>query len=373
MSIIRRIKKDFARHIINWRGWSTNRKIIVIESDDWGSIRMPSKEIYQKCLKAGYNVDQNAYERYDSLASEKDLELLFELLNSFKDQKDNSPVITANVLVTNPDFKKIEEADFQEYHYELVTETLKRYPDHGNCFKLWLEGKDRGLFYPQSHGREHLNVSQYMAGLKYGEEDLHFCFSNGIMGSVSKKKYVEALHYFDSDDKQQKLSIVIEGLNLFERLFGYRSESFIPNNYLWSPDFDEAVSKEGVLFYQGNRRMKEIQLDGSKKYHTYFLGEKNDFGQRYLIRNAVFEPSLHKLNISDPVARCLADILAAFRMKKPAIICSHRLNYVGYIDESNRDRNLRLFGELFQKIIRKWPEVEFMSSAEIGHLIINES
>lgn len=73
-------------HAKNFWGWNTDRKIVVIESDDWGSIRMPSKNVYQQCLQSGYQVDQIAYERYDSLASEDDLELLFDLLSSFKDQ-----------------------------------------------------------------------------------------------------------------------------------------------------------------------------------------------------------------------------------------------------------------------------------------------
>src|SRR5699024_2459875 len=97
--MISRMKRHISRHVRNLSGWSTDRKIIVIESDDWGSIRMPSKEVYQQCLKAGYRVDRIAYERFDSLASEDDLELLYGLLSNFKDQKRNSPVITANVIV----------------------------------------------------------------------------------------------------------------------------------------------------------------------------------------------------------------------------------------------------------------------------------
>ena len=88
-------------------GWRTNFKIIVIESDDWGSIRMPSREVYKKCLNAGYRVDKNPYERYDSLLSQKDLELLFDLLIQFRDRNGNHPIITANCVVANPDFEKI--------------------------------------------------------------------------------------------------------------------------------------------------------------------------------------------------------------------------------------------------------------------------
>jgi hypothetical protein len=76
---LRHFKSRVRNHIWNLSGWRTNRKIVVIESDDWGNIRMPSREVYEKCLRAGYPVDLIVYERYDSLVSKDDLELLYEL------------------------------------------------------------------------------------------------------------------------------------------------------------------------------------------------------------------------------------------------------------------------------------------------------
>jgi len=336
---------------------------------------MPSREVYEKCLQAGYRVDKNPYERYDSLASEEDLEYLFDLLNSHKGAGGRPPVITANVLAANPDFQKISESGFKEYHFEPVTETFQKYPAHHRCFEIWKKAMGEGIFFPQSHGREHLNVSEWMQALRDNDKDVHFGFEMKMPGiltgggtSGSANRYVEALRYNGKMDKGNKLEIVLHGLELFQDLFGYRSESFIANNYLWSPGFDEEVSKKGVRFYQGNRRMAEIRDDGSKKYHTYYLGQKNDFGQLYLVRNVAFEPTLRK-DVTDPVERCLAGITTAFRMKKPAIITSHRLNFVGFIDPANRDRNLAMLNRLFKKIIRKWPQVEFLSSVGLGNLI----
>lgn len=359
----------------NIGGWRTNRKIVVIESDDWGSIRMPSKEVYKKCLNAGYRVDQIPYERYDSLASEDDLELLFDLLSSYTDCKGNHPVITANALPTNPNFKKIKESNYEQYHYELITDTFKRYPSHTNCFNLWMSGLENGVFFPQSHGREHLNVSMFMKALHEKDQDVHFAFKHQMPGSISKNgskggnKYVEALRYGDETDKMNKLAIVEEGLTLFKKILGYTSESFIPPNYIWSSDFDKAVADRGVRYYQGNRKMKEPSEDGSIKLIKHALGEKNEFGQTYLVRNAMFEPSLFNLEVDDWVSTCLSDIDIAFKMKKPAIICTHRLNYIGWLDEKNRDTNLKILGELLNQILTKWPLSEFINSADLGKIV----
>ncbi|NBC65102.1 MAG: hypothetical protein GVY07_05480 [Bacteroidetes bacterium] len=348
---------------------------MVIESDDWGSIRMPSRKVYEKCLNAGYFVDRNPYEKYDSLASEDDLELLFELLSSFRDKKGKHPKITANILPVNPDFRKIRNSDFTKYYYESIKETFQRYPKHERCFQLWQDGMEKGIFYPQSHGREHLNVSMFMRALQEKDTDALFGFYNGMPGSMprgnkkGKNKYVEGMRYTSLMDKENKFSIHLEGLKLFKSLMGYKSSSFMPQNYLWSPDFDKCFAKMGVKYYQGNRKMKEPGIKGNTLYHKHWLGKKNSQGQSYIIRNAEFEPSLFRKNVNEPVDKCLNEISIALMMNKPAVICSHRINYVGFIDKKNRDRNLRLLNTLLTAIKKKWPSVEFLTSCELGELI----
>jgi len=370
------LKNVLGRYYTNLRGWRTRRKILVIESDDWGSIRMPSREVYEACLKSGYHVDKIAYERYDSLASEEDLERLFDVLSSFKDIHGRSPLITANCVVANPDFDKIRADNFRNYYYESITETFKRYSRHHNCFNLWKDGMSQGLFHPQFHAREHLNVSLFMDALKAGDPDVLFGFDHEMPGSIRQgagmggNRYVEATRYSSAQDKKDKLSIFLEGLDMFESLFGFKSESIIPPNYIWSQDFNQAVHSKGVKFFQGLRKICEPQIEGEGECIDIYQGKRNQLGQKYLVRNAVFEPSLVKANSRDPLASCLSDIEIAFKMKKPAVIGSHRINYVGFIDPANRDNTLKMLEELLSITKKRWPEVEFLSSDELGRAMI---
>lgn len=372
--MIGRMKQYIIRHLSNLTGWQTGRKIVVFESDDWGSIRMPSRRVYEKCLEAGYRVDAIAYERYDSLASEDDLEMLFNVLQGLRDGQGNPAVMTANILTANPDFEKIKNSGYQEYYYESISETFRQYPKHARCLNLWKEGKESGIFFPQSHGREHLNVSLFMQALQQGNADVHFGFTHRMPGCICKSnfmqgnKYVETLRYSDSRDKREKLSILLAGLDQFEALMGYRSETFTPPNYLWSPDFDAPMFVHGVRFYQGRKKMVEPLTDGTVQIHPHQLGGQNRFGQIYMMRNAFFEPALLGTP-SEALTRCLKDISAAFRMNKPAVISSHRLNYVGFIDERNRDQNLKMLKSLLDQIVKKWPDVHFMNSLQLGKLI----
>ena len=108
-------KESLSRFRKNLIGRRTNRKIVIIESDDWGSIRMPSKKIYNHLISSGIKVDECPYNRYDALESEVDLSNLFDVLTSIKDIKGNFPVVTANMVVANPDFERIKKSKFQKY------------------------------------------------------------------------------------------------------------------------------------------------------------------------------------------------------------------------------------------------------------------
>ena len=87
-----------------------------------------------------------------------------------------------------------------------------------------------------------------------------------------------------------------------------------------------------------------------------------------MMRNVIFEPS-ENTNI-DWVDKCLKEIEIAFFWKKPAIISSHRVNYVGVRNEKNRDNSLLSLKELIKKSLKRWPDIEFVTTDYLGNLII---
>jgi hypothetical protein len=371
---IRKIKTLLGQNLNNIRGWSSNRKIIVIESDDWGAIRMPSKNVFEVLRNQGIDVHKCDFCKYDSLASESDLKLLFEVLLSHKTKNNKHPVITANTIVANPDFDKIKASNFEKYYYEIFTDTLSSYSEHSNVFDYWKYGIQMGIFKPQLHGREHLNVELWMKNLRNNSEETMFAFDNkmyGISSEISKedrKSYMAALNFQDSSEIEYQKTILREAQDIFLQKFGIKSKSFIAPNYVWSPQIEETLKDIGVEFIQSSRNqiLPDAELRKIKKIR-HFTGQRNKYNQIYLVRNCIFEPATSKTK--NHVDDCLGQIEASFRWKKPAIIASHRLNYIGYIDENNRNRNLSLFDNLLKRIIEKWPDVEFMSSDELGELI----
>lgn len=372
---LKTIKSKLIQLEKNAFGWRTNRKIVVFESDDWGSIRMSSKKVYDILLEAGIRVDKCPYNTYDSLASEEDLSMLFNLLLSFRDSAGNHPVFTANSVVANPDFLKIKESNYKEYHYELFTETLKRYPGCENSFDLWKQGINQKVFHPQFHGREHLNITRWLKYLQEGSKETLLAFDHSLFGlstnitTEKRKSYMAALDFDNIEELEFQKNMLVDGLNRFETLFGYRSASFIAPNGTWHTQLEEALSNQGVKYLQGSSGHKEPGING-KRVLRHNLGSSNSYGQIYLVRNVGFEPSSD--SNKDWVKSSLQDVSMAFTFRKPAVFSTHRVNYMGCLDPNNRKTNLKKLELLLKEIIKRWPDVEFMTTDQLGDLIRKE-
>lgn len=366
--------KNIIKTFSNIPGWRTNRKIVVIESDDWGSIRMSSNNSYNSLLKAGLNINTGAgarYNKFDTLASSEDLSSLFETLNNVKDKHHNSAKITAVSLTANPDFEKIKADNYQNYYYESFTTTLERYNKTG-AFELWQQGTKENIFVPEFHGREHLNIQTWLRDLKQGNKEALLAFEHEVWGYNSKNGigFQAAFDLEFASDVEQQKEIISDGLILFEKLHGYRASFFVPPNGPLNNQLELTASEGGIKFMSSPKIQHEVLGEGRTKKHFRYLGKKNKYGQLYITRNVFFEPSG---TATDQVDIALKQIELAFKFKKPAVISSHRVNYIGGLEVTNRENSLKELQRLLHLIVKKWPEVEFMTSSELGAIIRNKN
>lgn len=86
-SIYNRIYNRVCSIINEQRDKKVMRRIVVIESDDWGSIRVPSRKVYDTLMAEGYSMDKRPYERYDCLETDEDVKALSGVLLKYKDKK----------------------------------------------------------------------------------------------------------------------------------------------------------------------------------------------------------------------------------------------------------------------------------------------
>jgi hypothetical protein len=367
-------KNRLFRHLSHLPGWHTSRRIVVIESDDWGSVRTTDQKSLERLSGRFPHILSDPYNRLDSLESNADLEALFDVLRSVRDKDGRPAMITANTVVANPDFRSIEENAFACYYFEPFTTTLDRYPGRDGVKELILQGMAENLYRPQLHGREHLNVNQWLKGLQQGNRELRAAFQYGMFGvnlteSHSMRHNMMAAFDFDSPDETGQLKEILgEGQRMFKAEFGFDSDSFAAPCYIWHDALHPHMVSLGLRYLQG-LAFQFIPNPGGDRYRKKirFTGKREAEGITHLVRNAFFEPSLSP--DTDAVPHCLDRIGQAFRYKKPAIIGTHRVNYIGSIVEKNREANLQQLGHLLKAIMKKWPDAEFMTTDQLGRLI----
>ncbi len=371
-----RLINSVKTNLINFPGWNSKRKLVVFESDDWGMIRMATKEAYHKLMQLGYPLDKSIYNKFDALEQNEDLSALMDVLSSVKDKNGNYAKFTINNIVGNPNFEKIKETYFEQYHVEIFTESLKRNTKSDKVVELYKQGLDNGVFQVQFHGREHVHVNNWLKKLRQKDRSFLDAFDHNMFtindnrGNSCRYECLDSMAAYSSEDMIQIEDSVRDGLKIFKDLWGFQSESIIAPCYTWNSELEPHFKLNGVQIIQGSRAQRQPILGKSNfQVKRHYLGKRNSDKMVFLLRNVNFEQI--ESNSSNLVGSALKEIETAFFWKKPAIISSHRVNYIGSLSQKNRNQNLMLLKELLDSILKRFPDVEFMSSDELGREILN--
>ena len=375
--MLSRVKETIIRNAKNSIGWKTKRKIVVFSVDDYGNVRIASKKARENMDNARMKI-YSRFDIYDALETKQDLEQLYEILNSAKDKNGNHPIFTAFATPCNINFERMENENYLQFHNENLPETYQKlanlYPEsyHG-AWELWNTGIKERFLRPQFHGREHLNLKVFNQKLK--EKDIQFltALKNSSYTSISDEDfptifYTAAFDFWEENDKNNFKEIIKDGLDKFEQVFGYRSNYFTPPVYNISSNLFETLIENGIKFIDLGLIRKEHLGENKYKRSLNYLGKQTESGLTIMVRNVVFEPTDNRgINWVDFT---LKQIETAFKWRKPAIISSHRVNFCGHIEPENRLIGLSNLKILIQKIVTKWPDVEFMTADELGKLML---
>ena len=369
------MKQALINSIKNIRGWSSNKKIIVFSVDDYGNVRVDSADARQRMNVAGLKI-LSRFDAFDSLENKEDLLMLFETLSSVKDSRGNHAIFTPFAVPCNINFEQLAANNYQQYSYELLPETLAKLKGYEDVWDLWKEGISKGLLVPQFHGREHLNLKVFEEKLKQKDHELLTALQNRSYTSLSNSgyktiAYTAAFDFWNSNENERFANIITDGLNAFEKVFGYRAVQFNAPGASENAVIHPMLKKSGIKYIDVPYIKKEHQGNGKFLKSFNYTGKQNWLGQIYQVRNVVFEPT-HDRGI-DWVNYSLAQIESAFFWKRPAIISSHRVNFCGHINPDNRQRSINDLAKLLRKIIVRWPDVEFMSANQLGDLIQHDS
>jgi len=358
--MIRKILSSIFMNLKNAIGWKTQRKIVVFSVDDYGNVRVNSKKALENMNAAGMK-SYSRFDALDTLETKQDLEQLFEVLSSVKDKNSRSAVFTPFALPCNIDFEKMESEDFQQFHLETLPETYQKLtvqqPEaYQGTWDLWQTGIEKGYLKPQFHGREHLNLHIFNDKLKKRDTELLTALKNKSYTSISDDDYptmssTAAFDFWDVKENETLAPMIEEGLQLFEKVYGYKSNYCTPPVYNIHHSLFETLKQNGVEFIDLGLVRKEHQGFNQYKTSVNYTGKSTKEGLSIIVRNVVFEPTEDRG--IDWLAFTMKQIETAFRWNKPAIISSHRVNFCGHIDPENRKKGLETLQRLLQEIVKK--------------------
>ena len=373
---MKNIKTLLKNNIKNIYGSRTNRKIVVFSVDDYGNVRLDSKEARARMDAEGSKI-YSRFDALDTLETTDDLSQLYEALSSVKDKNGKHAVFTPFALSCNIDFDAMQANHYEEFRNELLPVTFEKLESnqpqaYKATWRLWKEGIAKGLMVPQFHGREHLNLAILNDKLKSKSHDVLTALKNRSYTSINDDQYPTmhfpaAFDFWDFEENKAFEHIIADGLNAFEKVYGYRAEHFNAPGAAEHHIIHEYLFANGVKYMDAEFQKREHQGRGVYKKVMNYTGKRNQMGMMYQVRNVVFEPTEAKG--IDWVSYTMDQIEAAFFWNRPAIISSHRVNFCGHIDEKNRQQGIQALKDLLKRIVQKWPDVEFMSANALGDIL----
>lgn len=366
--------RGFIDNLKNIPGWRSPRKLVLISVDDYGNVRLDSKGAKERLQKKGVT-PMGRFDEYDTMATSQDLVQLFETLRSVRDTKGDPAVFTPYSLPCNIDF----EATRSEGRYvpESLKATWSRLESaQPNAYvrvrNLWQEGIDEGIFTSQFHGREHFNAKLFHAYLQ--EEDpiiLNNLEEKSLIGLPPRTdmphiSFTQTYAFEEEEEVEVHKEMLKDGIERFKKVFGYATTAFTPPAQQLHPKIYPFLESRGVKAIDKPFLTRRHYGSGTFKREWNTLGRKKGQNHMTLVRNVVFEPTDGNI---DHVGKAMKQIEAAFSWGKPAHISSHRVNFCGHIDPGNRKKGLGDLKELLQRIVKRWPDVEFVSVPELVEII----
>ena len=342
-----------------------DKKIVIFDSDDWGMPGIRDIDAFQR-LKAKGNsqLGQSDWDYY-SLELPEDMETLYSVLNNHSDAFGFPPVFTCNFVVARPDYEKIKQSGFKEFHtLDLSQGFSGMWKNRDSLLNTYMEGITRGLVYPGYHGLCHFNYEAWLMALQNGERDVLDCFEEQVSYIPSLRTKTICYDYLANVDPAGFLPLeaqedkIKKGIEAFKKIFGFLPVVTTAPQYVWNQDTEKVWHKYGIRYIGAGNRVA-----GKVPSLRHRLGERNQWGMVYLTRNVVFEPRRRR-SCQDAIT----EIDFLFNAQQPAIIETHSINFHSSI-KNFREKSLEGLDRLLYLIEKKHPEVIYLDSRQLGEIL----
>ncbi len=341
-----------------------------IECDDWGACQSVRSAAEAEALRPKL---EKLYGKPPSfvaaMETPDDLQRLYRTLESVRGHDGQPIVMTAFICLGNPDYAAIEADRFETYHDIGIDQGLPAGWERGDLIGAWRDGVRRGLFAPEFHaGLHHVSPIRWLELLR----------SSGPLAEAARLLFKhcayqtpEHLPEYDGMNARQQHLWVARGIERFERLFGYRpvagvnSDTTWLTEAVWAANGLEIFSLRNARNHDGDMLVYYTKPWNAQDVYCPMGAYNSALNMISLARNVHLD-GVNAGNWPHAADGLRNVIRACWKRNEPAIINSHRKNYVSFDPaqaESGRNILAQLLGTLAQE-----GKVYFLSTAEIGQL-----
>lgn len=350
--------RSWAKHLI---GKKTNRKILVFISDDWGDNRISDQSL--DCIKNN-NIEIPERHYLETYASSIDLDNLFNVLFKHNDIYGNHACITPFINTSIPNIDSNYNGEFTNYSNKPIHQNLLDFGG-SNLIQTWKNGMINKLFVPELHGGEHTNIALLSDRIAKDDSNVkEYIKCKYYYPFIVASAPIVATYYFENSAQFNFNSKLLQiAIDNFLHFTGYKPTLFNPPNSIFHTFYYEILKGNGVKYICTHPIRKEPNFKGSLKKRFFWDG-RNLKGITHIISNGAFEPEVSENAINN----CLKQISESFKYGRPAIINTHRFNYVKGRKKNYTQKSLIVLDNLLTDVRRLYPDVEFLSMKDYTRL-----
>ena len=310
--------------------------VLIIESDDWGP---------------------GPVEHADSLRR------IIDVLLAHRDATARPAIMTIGAVLAVPDTVAIRAAGYASYRRRMLSD-----PEFLPIKQTLLQGRERGVLAIQLHGMEHcwpgtlLELAREAGEVRNWLETSSGFDTESLPSAVqSRWTDVSALPSCPLGETAIR-DAVAEETQAFSQCFGEQASVVVPPTFVWSRTVERHWANSGVrVIVTPGKRLTLRDANGKPggEDKTILNGDRSEDGMIYLVRDVYFEPSL-----GHDAKRALDDAESRFSLGRPALLETHRFNFVG--DPAVRDSSLAELDRLLMLARDRYPGLRFMNSCELA-------
>ena len=311
------------RSLVNW----SDVRAVVLQSDDWG-LRgfVPDQMTLQGLDKAklgGTHFPEIYWQ--STLEDSVDVADMMAILLRHRGRDDQPAVFQPNMILSKQSVASSPATAADKDSWQTDPRYLRPGLDQSIATAIAV-----GVWQPELHGLHHFDPADRRHALSQDDGDINRAFQLGVLvfpGShhayeLGPQRSLEDVRdYWDGIDAR------------FEEEYGQPFSSVIAGDYVWEPRHEEYFRELGVRAIQAKSHQRRRDIHGPalwKRLSKAWLRSWDRFTVNdivYLDRVALLETA----QSSDPEhhrRQCVRDVEVAWQEGRPAIIETHRVNYV---------------------------------------------